>query len=110
MYIICVPFYCLHYSSTRLNFFNTACNGDEQCSNKITGLDENKPYAILIVAANSATDDPECITNITILDCRYLVLVVGTEDAKSECLCNNYMYVPLMCNAGEGTSKEHAYM
>ena len=34
-----------------------------------------------MVAANSATDDPDCVYNITVLGSRYLVLVVGTEDA-----------------------------
>jgi hypothetical protein len=34
-----------------------------------------------VVAANSATDDPECISDITLLGSRYLVMVVGTEDA-----------------------------
>ena len=54
---------------------------EKDCRYSVTGLDENTPYALLVVAANSATDDPQCVTDITLLDSRYLVLDVGTEDA-----------------------------
>ena len=57
------------------------CRLCNNCRYSVTGLDENTPYALLVVAANSATDDPQCVTDITLLDSRYLVLVVGTEDA-----------------------------
>ena len=61
---------------------------EKDCRYSVTGLDENTPYALLVVAANSATDDPQCVTDITLLDSRYLVLVVGTEDApEGKLLC-----------------------
>jgi hypothetical protein len=31
------------------------------------------------VSGNSATNDPECVSNITVLGSRYLVMVVGTS-------------------------------
>ena len=58
------------------------CNAEgSECSYEITSLKPNSPYAILVVSGNSATDDPECVSNVTVLGSRYLVMVVGTEDA-----------------------------
>jgi hypothetical protein len=59
------------------------CEGGTKCRFTLTGLDANTPYGVLIVAANSATNDDECIDDVTLLGSRYLVLVVGTEDAKT---------------------------
>ena len=71
-----------HYTSLH-HLLYTDCEGGSKCRYTLTGLEANTPYSILIVAANSATDDPECIDDVTILGSRYLVLVVGTEDAKT---------------------------
>lgn len=51
-----------------------------KCSYKITGLDPQSPYGVLLVAANSATDDSTCINDTTTLGSRYLVFIVGTDD------------------------------
>ena len=61
----------------------TDCEGGTKCTFTLKGLDENTPYAVLIVAANSATEDANCIEDITILGSRYLVLVARTKDAKT---------------------------
>ena len=50
-------------------------------------------YSILIVAANSATDDPETVVDVTPLGSRYLVLVVGTEDAKGQLTTYTHMNI-----------------
>ena len=63
---------------------STGCSDGGDCRYTVTGLDANSSYSILIVAANSATDDPETVVDVTPLGSRYLVLVVGTEDAKSQ--------------------------
>ena len=60
----------------------TGCNAEgSECSYEITSLKPNSPYAILVVSGNSATNDSECVSNITVLGSRYLVMIVGTEDA-----------------------------
>jgi hypothetical protein len=62
-----------------------SCNAESsECRYEITSLKPNSPYAILVVSGNSATNDPECVSNITVLGSRYLVMVVGTEDAIDE--------------------------
>ena len=61
---------------------HTGCSAEgSECSYEIENLNPNASYAILVVAANSATDDPMCVSNVTVLGSRYLVMVVGTEDA-----------------------------
>ena len=80
----------MYYKTNRLLFCDDIlqCRLCNNCRYSVTGLDENTPYALLVVAANSATDDPQCVTDITLLDSRYLVLVVGTEDApEGKLLC-----------------------
>jgi hypothetical protein len=65
--------------------YNIGCNAEgSECSYEITSLKPNSPYAILVVSGNSATNDPECVSNVTVLGSRYLVMVVGTEDAIDE--------------------------
>ena len=72
------------------------CNAEgSECRYRIESLNANTPYAILVVSGNSATDDPECLFNVTVLGSRYLVMVVGTEDAVDGELgtCNKWIAV-----------------
>ena len=85
------------YSNARIPRY-TDCESGTKCRYTLTGLEANTPYGVLIVAANSATDDPECIEDVTVLGSRYLVLVVGTKDAKpceffSLQVCMQYIHV-----------------
>jgi hypothetical protein len=53
--------------------------GTPECNYELANLNSSSPYAILVVSGNSATNDPECVSNITVLGSRYLVMVVGTS-------------------------------
>ena len=58
--------------------------GEEYLCYKVTTLDPETPYSLLVVAANNATDDPSTISNITLLGGRFLAFVVGTDKAATE--------------------------
>ena len=55
-----------------------------ECNYELANLNSSSPYAILVVSGNSATDDPECVSNVTVLGSRYLVMVVGTSSVDGE--------------------------
>ena len=87
----------MYYKTNRLLFCDDIlqCRLCNNCRYSVTGLDENTPYALLVVAANFATDDPQCVTDITLLDSRYLVLVLGTEDAPGNIQLVWLYYLPV---------------
>ena len=67
------------------NIYSSAdCKGGTECSYVIKGLDPDTPYSVLVVAANSATDDPNCIDDVTILGSRYLVFIVGADEVTGQ--------------------------
>ena len=89
-------YYCSHVCHYTIRIHAAGCNAEgSECRYRFESLKANTPYAILVVSGNSATDDPECLFNVTVLGSRYLVMVVGTEDAVDGELgtCNKWIAV-----------------
>ena len=72
------------YSHVSTYYSSADCKGGTECSYVIKGLDPDTPYSVLVVAANSATDDPNCIDDVTILGSRYLVFIVGADEVTGQ--------------------------